>query len=344
MLPADEANRYLLPSIGPDADDFLAPGTHVIGIPEAASDFTLADAPSVIHPTDDLAPVEDGDGKLAATPITAQASTSTAFHSSEALQIDAYDPGVATILVARDISMQQPLAMARRGGGGGKSGQSDHDGDEGRSGTLQQPSKADAGNGEIDDAHEISVTQIAEVDQDAIVIVTGYAGKVVARIQVDQDIVMHQEINVDFTFDGGPQFTVLLEQDMRIDQETAIDLGIFDIDGVLYLDLFLRDFVEIEQDTTLDVRFGDGPIGGTVEVDQDIELDQDVDIDIDIDDELEEHYSVNVTVDVRQYVDAMQDADVDITVWNDEVDIDVDATQTAIVDQDVAVTIDFAVA
>ena len=113
---------------------------------------------------------------------------------------------------------------------------------------------------------------------------------------------------------------------------------------MLHVDVFLRDSVEVEQDTTIDMRISDGPPGGTVEVNQDIELDQDVDIDIDIEDELEERYVVKVNVEVLQEVDADQDAVVDIKDWNGEIDMDVDAMQTAVVEQQTIVQVDFSLA
>ena len=134
--------------------------------------------------------------------------------------------------------------------------------------------------------------------------VSGYVGEVVARVHIDQDLTMDQDVDISFLIDGDGHFALLLDQDMRIDQEVEIDIEIFDVDGVLYVDLFLRDSIEIEQDTTLDVRISDGSPGGTVEVNQDIELDQTVDIDIDVEDELEERYVVKVDVASLQEVDA----------------------------------------
>ena len=100
--------------------------------------------------------------------------------------------------------------------------------------------------------------------------------------------------------------------------------------------------VEVEQDTSVDARISDGPPGGTVEVNQNIEMDQDVNIDVDIEDELEKRYLVNVDVVVRQEVDADQDAVVDIKDLNGEIDMDLDAIQTAAVDQHTIVEADFA--
>ncbi|RUM99873.1 hypothetical protein EET67_03030 [Pseudaminobacter arsenicus] len=207
---------------------------------------------------------------------------------------------------------------------------------------------ADHGAGDLadapDDGHTIRVTQFAEVDQDASIIVQGYVGEVVARLHIDQDLMMDQDVDIAFTIDGDGHFSVLLDQDMRILQALDIDVDIRDTDGVLFIDVFLRDSVEVEQDTTLDMHIGDGPQGGMVEVNQDLELDQDVDIDIDIEDDLEERYIIKVAVETTQQVDADQDAVVDITDADGWIDMDVDATQTVAVDQETIVRADFTLA
>jgi hypothetical protein len=194
---------------------------------------------------------------------------------------------------------------------------------------------------DTDHTHSITVAQNAEVDQDASIIINGYAGAVVARLHMDQDLLMDQDVDIDFTIDGDGHFSVLLDQDMCIEQDIDIDLHLFDADRVLYVDLFLTDRVLIEQDTTLQMQIGDGPPGGTVEVHQNLEIDQDVAIDIDVEDDLEERYLVKIDVDVEQDVNAGQDAIVDVTDRAGEIDMDVDAFQTASVDQDTSVRIDF---
>ena len=214
--------------------------------------------------------------------------------------------------------------------------------DEARGGASHGPGGPDGISSEVDDAHRINVTQVAVVDQEASIMVSGYVGEVVARLHIDQDLMMDQDVDISFTIDGDGHFALLLDQDMRIDQEVEIDLKIFDIDGVLYVDLFLRDSIEVEQDTTLDMRISDGSPGGTVEVNQDMEFDQEVDIDIDIEDELEERYIVKVDVEAIQEVDAEQDAVVDIKDWNGEIDMDVYAVQTAAIEQQTIVQADFA--
>ncbi len=213
---------------------------------------------------------------------------------------------------------------------------------ESQSDDAHRPNDTEGALSEFDDVDSINVTQVAAVDQDASIIVNGYMGDVVARLHIDQDLMMDQDADVSFTIDGDGHFDVLLDQEMHIDQDLQIDLDMFDVDGVLYVDLFLHDSVEVEQDTSVDARISDGPPGGTVEVNQNIEMDQDVNIDVDIEDELEKRYLVNVDVVVRQEVDADQDAVVDIKDLNGEIDLDLDATQTAAVDQHTFVEADFA--
>ena len=257
------------------------------------------------------------------------------------------------------ISMVEDVPVLKHsstGYGGGGAGGHDHSGDgsgkinpcrERRDPWWREPrsrSAPDDMSGEVDDAHSINVTQIAIVDQEASVMVSGYVGEVVARLHIHQDLMMDQDVDISFLIDGDGHFALLLDQHMRIDQEVEIDLKIFDVDGVLYVDLFLRDSIEIEQDTTLDMRISDGSPGGTVEVNQDIELDQTVDIDIDIEDELEERYVVKVNVATLQEVDVEQDAAVDINNWNGEIDMDVNAVQTAVVEQHTIVQADFSLA
>ena len=66
-------------------------------------------------------------------------------------------------------------------------------------------------------------------------------GDVVARLHIDQDLMMDQDADVSFTIDGDGHFDVQLDQEMHIDQDLQIDLDMFDVDGVLYVDLFLHE-------------------------------------------------------------------------------------------------------
>ena len=104
----------------------------------------------------------------------------------------------------------------------------------------------------------------------------------------------------------------------------------------------MSDSIEIEQDTNVGISITDGPPGGVVEVSQDMTLDQDVDVDIDIEDDLADRYVVTVAIDVTQEIDTDQDANVDADYENGELDLDIEATQMAAVDQEMIAQIDFA--
>lgn len=187
----------------------------------------------------------------------------------------------------------------------------------------------------------VSVTQLAVVDQDASIFVSGYVGEVVARLHIDQDIDMDQYAKVDVVIDGDGNFYLLVDQDTRIDQDVEIDLKLSDEGGVLYVDLYVKDIIDVEQDTIVDMRVQDGPAGGTIDVDQDVELTQNVDVDIDIESDLEERYIVQVQVETLQLADVDQDVVVDARNTNGEVEMDVDSMQTAFVEQQTIVHADF---
>jgi hypothetical protein len=344
MLPANNGTRDLLPLIQADSEETILSEQESGGAP-AAEDAPSSSALSLAtHPMADLAPLEENDaGAYASVPIKALPNSSAALQVSTLARGDADHGQIAAPNPTLDIAIPKPLMVSADRGAGAHSPQGDApvrhgDDDDIRSagqGPLQDPLNDD-------NVHRITVKQDAEVDQDASIIVHGYAGKVVARLHIDQDLLMDQDVDIDFKIDGDGRFSVLVDQDMRIDQNVDIDLKIFDVDGILYVDLFLKDRVAVEQDTTLDLKIGDGPHGGSVAIDQTLEMNQDVDINIDIEDDLEERYLVKVDIDVRQDVDADQDATVDITHQDGEIDMDVDAFQTALVDQETIARVDFA--
>lgn len=341
MHRVDHGIRHLPPAIVSDPDEIVGP--------EMAFAGSFADAPALpppaavpaTQPAVDLPPVaQDADWEPLSMPIKGPAS-STVSHGAQAVGGDAEWPHFMPIMVAESFAPPKPPVVAHRDA----ASESAHP-EEGQerlpefeSDDARRPHDAD-GVLSLDDVDSIDVTQVALADQDASIIVNGYAGDVVTRLLIDQDLMMDQDADINFTIDGDGHFVVLLDQDMSIDQDVQIDVDIFDVDGVLYVDLFLRDTIEIEQDTAVDARITDGPPGGTVEVNQSIEMDQDVDIDIDIEDELEERYVVDVDVLVRQTIDADQDAVVDIKDRNGEIDIDLDAIQAATVDQQTIVQAD----
>ena len=355
MTIVEDGTRDLLPPIEADPEEIIGTQTLFAGSLALATELPVATIPpALIQPAADLPPIEqvdvlqdqDSPEQPAAVLIKGLAASIDAPDVSDAAH-------VIPISIAEDVSLPKHSSTDYEGGGaGGRDHREDGsdenqplpESDETRDGASRFPVGADNIFGEVDDAHSINVTQIAIVDQEASVMVSGYVGEVVARVHIDQDLMMDQDVDVSFLIDGDGHFALLLDQNMRIDQEVEIDIEIFDVNGVLYVDLFLRDSIEIEQDTTLDMRISDGSPGGTVEVNQDIELDQKVDIDIDVEDELEERYVVKVDVASLQEVDAEQDAAIDITNWNGEIDMDIDAVQTAVVEQHTIVQADFSLA
>ncbi|RDI59967.1 hypothetical protein [Microvirga subterranea] len=196
----------------------------------------------------------------------------------------------------------------------------------------------DKGDGE----HDIDVTQTADVDQDATIVVQGYMGSVVSRFHIDQKILMDQDADIDVNIDGNGHFAITIDQKMYISQQTDLDLKIFDDDGVLYVDLYLRDVIEVDQDTSVLFNMYDGFGDNDLVIIQDLEMDQDVDVDVDVEDELEERYDVKVDVSVLQDADADEEANLQITNHAGELEVDLEANQVAHVDQETFVKIDFA--
>lgn len=340
MFLFDKGTRDLLPAIDAGPQDMPRPETGFGGAPAHAEGLPLAATLSAVQRPADLPSVEDHpDGERAAMPIKAPSSPTAATHGLEASTGEAEGAHAISMSLPPDLLA---ATLARIPGAAARDSRDHHEAAKG--GQAEAGSDASDRKCASDDGHSVRVTQVAEVEQDASIIVGGYVGEVVARLHIDQDLMMDQDVDISFTIDGDGHFAVLLDQSMHIDQETEIDVEIFDEDGVLYVDVFLRDSIEVEQDTAIDMRISDGPPGGTVEVNQDIDLDQDVRIDIDIEDELEERYDIKLVVDVLQDVDAVQDAVVGITDWNGEIDMDVDAMQAAAIDQEIIVRADFALA
>lgn len=363
MLPVDKGIRDLLPFIQAGSENGVLVEADFIGAPAVEAAPPLPAAPSFARLSIDPQPTAaDDDTGNAPLPIKAPP------HSSAAFQVSSFESGnaghihIATPNLALDIATPRPLVVSGHRGVGAHSDQEGMREGPTQEGPVREEHGRDssddmriasqdplspgnaAGSAVVDDdkAHSIAVMQDAEVDQDARVMVHGYAGKVVARLHIDQDLLMDQDVDIDIDIDGDGHFSVLVDQDMRIDQDVDIDLKIFDVDGILYVDLFLKDRIAVEQDTTLEMHLSDGPRGGNVAIDQNLEMNQDVDIDIDIEDDLEERYVVKVDIDVRQDVDADQDATVDITDQDGDIDMDVDAFQTASIEQETIVRIDFA--
>ncbi|MBZ9654895.1 hypothetical protein [Phyllobacterium lublinensis] len=345
MFFTDKGTRDLLPLIELHLNEIPVPTPEFDGDPAPAANVPQYAIPQPMQPATNLPSVEeDDDDKPAAFPNDDQAPVST--------QIQEMPGGNATTVVHEvSIPVDQsflsgnPVSFTFRGG----SGELEHHGGGGASPAGPASQTMEEGPSPaavtplttLDDAHTINVTQLAVVDQDASIFVSGYIGEVVARLHIDQSLTIDQDVGISFTIDGDGHFSVLLDQDMRIDQDIWIDIDIYDEDGVLYVEVYLRDAIEVEQDTSIDVEITDGPPGGTIEVNQDLELDQDVHVQIDIEDDLEERYLIKTSVEVVQTVDADETAVIGVTGKDGEVDVDIDAVQTAYVDQETIVHADF---
>jgi cytoskeletal protein CcmA (bactofilin family) len=376
MITADDGTRDLLPPSEADPTEIIGTETMFAGSFALAIEVPLSAIPSAaMQAAADLPPPSEanpeeiiGTGAMFAGSLELASELShftiqsaTMLPDSDLLSNEQEDfppdqdtHGQPASVLIKGLASSIEVSSTVRGGGGAGDRDDRGDGpdkkqplpesDETRGGASRCPSPPDDILGEVDDGHSINVTQIAIVDQEASVMVSGYVGEVVARLHINQDLMMDQDVDISFVIDGDGHFALLLDQNMRIDQDVEIDLEIFDIDGVLYVDLFLHDSIEIEQDTTVDMRISGGSPGGKVGVNQDLKFDQEVDIDIDIEDELKERYIVKVTVESLQEVDAEQDVAVAIRYLNGEIDMDVDAVQMAAVEQQTIVQADFSLA
>jgi hypothetical protein len=195
----------------------------------------------------------------------------------------------------------------------------------------------------VPDGDNIHIVQTALVDQDADVLLNGWMGESKIRVFMDNDADMAQDSDVELDMDGNGRMFLRLDQSMTIDQETEIDLDIYEVQGVLYVDLYLRNEVDIVQDTELDLMMDGWDGTSQFLVNNHLDIRQDVDIDVDIEDELEEKFAIKVAIGVKQAIDADQDADIDVNYADGGFGIDVDAVQTATIDQDTTLRIDFSV-
>jgi hypothetical protein len=195
----------------------------------------------------------------------------------------------------------------------------------------------------VPDSDDIHIVQTAFVDQDAEVLLNGWMGESKIRVFMDNDADMAQDANVELDIDGNNRMFLRLDQSMTIDQDTEIDLDIYEVEGVLYVDLHLRNEVDIAQDTELDLMM-DGWTGQSqFLVNNDLEVRHHVDVDVDIEDELEEKFAIKVAIGMKQAIDADQDADINVSYADGGFGVDVDAVQTATIDQDTTLRIDFSV-
>jgi hypothetical protein len=195
----------------------------------------------------------------------------------------------------------------------------------------------------VPDGDDLHIVQTAFVDQDADVLLNGWIGDSKIRIFMENDADIDQDVDIDLDYDSSGRMFLRLNQFMTIDQETEIDLDIYEVKGVLYVDLHLRNEVDVEQDTELDLMMGGWNGGSLVYANNDLDVRQHTDVDIDIDDDLEEQFKIKVAVGIKQAIHADQDADIDLTYANGAFGVDLDAIQTATIEQDTTLKIDFSV-
>ncbi|UVF19358.1 hypothetical protein HPT29_023530 [Microvirga terrae] len=195
----------------------------------------------------------------------------------------------------------------------------------------------------VPDSDDIHIVQTAFVDQDADVLLNGWMGESKIRVFMDNDADMEQDADIRLDVDANNRVFLRLDQSMTIDQNTEIDLDIYEVKGVLYVDLYLKNEVDIVQDTELDLMMDGWHGKSQFVVNNHLDIRQDVDVDVDIDDELEEKFAIKVAIGVKQAIDVDQDADIDVSYADGAIGVDVDAVQTATIDQDTTLRIDFSV-
>ena len=195
----------------------------------------------------------------------------------------------------------------------------------------------------VPDGDDLHIVQTAFVDQDAEVLLNGWIGDSKIRVFMENDADIDQDVDIDLDYDSSGRMFLRLNQFMMIDQETEIDLDIYEVKGVLYVDLHLRNEVDVEQDTELDLMMGGWNGGSLVYANNDLDVRQHTDVDIDIDDDLEEQFKIKVAVGIKQAIHTDQDADIDLTYANGAFGVDLDAIQTATIEQDTTLKIDFSV-
>jgi hypothetical protein len=197
-------------------------------------------------------------------------------------------------------------------------------------------------NGEV--TVDIDGDAILDQDVDVDVEVNGYAGPTVVRLNVDQTADLDNDAAVAMNFQGQGGIALDLDQLIRLDLDFDIDIDVFESEGVLYLDVFIRNEVTVDQDTSLSLQDGlDGSHAASI--DQAVEIDQSIDVDLDVMGDLQDRYAISAAVDVQQQVDVDQDAELEIISAADgSVAVGADADQVVQMDHDVLIRLDFAVA
>ena len=228
MTIVEDGTRDLLPPIEANPEEIIGAQTLFAGRLALAIELPLvAASPGLMQPAADPPSIEPVStlqdhgfqGQPAAVPT-----------NGLAVSVDAPDVSVAghVIPIVDNISVQGHSSAGI--GGGGAAGHALREGGSDQNRPLTQsdatlvvirPALTTYLRG--DDAHSIKVTQIAAVDQEASVMVSGYVGEVVARVHIDQDLMMDQDADISLLIDGDGHFALLLDQDTRIDQEVEID-------------------------------------------------------------------------------------------------------------------------
>lgn len=196
---------------------------------------------------------------------------------------------------------------------------------------------------ELPDGDDLHIVQLAFVDQDVDVFLNGWMGDSKIRVFADNDADISQDVDIDLDIDGDQRMFLRLDQSMTIDQATEIDVDIYEELGILYVDLFLRNDVDLEQNTDLDLMMDGWQGDSQFLVNNDLDVRQNTDVDVDIEDELEEKFAIKVAIGIKQAISINQDADIEVSYADGGFGVDVEATQTAAIDQDTILKIDFAV-
>ncbi|GJD65816.1 hypothetical protein MPEAHAMD_6012 [Methylobacterium frigidaeris] len=189
----------------------------------------------------------------------------------------------------------------------------------------------------VDGDLDFSIRQDARVDVD----VTGWDGRVVTRITLDQDLALDQDFAMTVFVDGDSAYDVRVDQGLLVDQDISLSIALTEENGTLYVDMAVVERAWIDQDTSVLVN-DDGDGRSEAAIVQDVEVAQDVIVSLDVEDSLDDLYDVSLGLFVRQAVDVHQDAEIWHAAGEDGIQIEVRADQLAELSQEIAVHLDFA--
>lgn len=198
---------------------------------------------------------------------------------------------------------------------------------------LAVPHSADLA---VDGDMDFSIRQDARVD------ITGWDGRVITRITLDQHIALDQDFAVTVFVGADGKYDVKVDQGLLVDQDLSVSIALTEEDGTLFVDMMVVDRVLIDQDTSVLVN-DDGDGESEAAIVQDVEVAQDVFISLDVEDGLDDLYDVSLSLLVRQSADVDQDAEIRYPMGEDGAEIGVGADQAAELDQEIDVYLDFAV-